>query len=48
MEAVEQRNAGNVEFTELITSNHAAIELLCFSKNRWKKSFYPNSYKEAP
>lgn len=45
MEATEQRKKENDEYTELISSNSAAKELLAFAKNRLNKFYNPTLYK---
>merc|ERR1719159_82268 len=47
-EAIEQRKVENVEFTELMSSNSAAKELLEFAKNRLAKFYTPKLYKAPP
>jgi septal ring factor EnvC (AmiA/AmiB activator) len=47
-EATEQRKEENEEFSELMASNSAAIELLGFAKNRLNKFYNPKLYKAPP
>jgi len=44
-EATEQRKEENEDYTELMSSDHAAIELLGFAKNRLQKFYNPKLYK---
>jgi len=44
-EATEQRKEENEEFTETMSSNAAAKELLAFAKNRLNKFYNPKLYK---
>merc|ERR550514_2514090 len=44
-EATEQRKEENTDFTELIASDAAAVELLGFAKNRLNKFYNPKLYK---
>merc|ERR1719322_2376987 len=44
-EATEQRKAENADYTELMSSNTAAKELLGFAKNRLNKFYNPKLYK---
>jgi len=47
-EATEQRKEEHEEFTELITSDSAAKELLGYAKNRLNKFYNPKLYKAPP
>eukprot|EP00929_Paragymnodinium_shiwhaense_P014907 TRINITY_DN1228_c0_g2_i2.p2 TRINITY_DN1228_c0_g2~~TRINITY_DN1228_c0_g2_i2.p2 ORF type:complete len:770 (-),score=336.91 TRINITY_DN1228_c0_g2_i2:187-2424(-) len=47
MEASTQRKAENEEYTELMSENSAAKELLEFAKNRLQKFYNPKLYKPA-
>jgi len=47
-EATIQRKEENEEFTELISSDTAAKELLAFAKNRLNKFYNPKLYKAPP
>merc|ERR1719298_323844 len=47
-EATEQRKAENAEYTELMSSNTAAKELIGFAKNRMQKFYNPTLYKAPP
>merc|ERR1719379_3327370 len=47
-EATEQRKKENAEYTELMTSNTAAKELILFAKNRMQKFYNPKLYKPPP
>jgi hypothetical protein len=47
-EATEQRKEENEDFTELMSSNSAAKELLAFAKNRLNKFYNPRQYKAPP
>merc|ERR1719188_1423025 len=47
-EATEDRKAENEEFTELMASNNAAVELLGFAENRLNKFYNPGAYKAPP
>jgi len=44
-EATDQRKEENQDYTELMSSDHAAIELLGFAKNRLQKFYNPKLYK---
>lgn len=44
-EATEQRKEENTEFTELMSDDTAAKELLAFAKNRLQKFYNPKLYK---
>jgi len=46
-EATEQRKEENQDFTELMSSNSAAKELLAFAKNRLNKFYNPSLAKAA-
>merc|ERR1719238_360139 len=46
-EATEQRKAEHAEFTELMSSNTAAKDLIGFAKNRLNKFYNPKLYKPA-
>merc|ERR1719388_83151 len=48
MEATEQRKKENEEYTELMSSNTAAMEILEFAKNRLNKFYNPKLYKPPP
>lgn len=48
LEATEQRQEENKEFTELMSMNTAAKELLEFAKNRLNKFYNPKLYKAPP
>merc|ERR1719375_1819862 len=43
-EATEQRKKENAEYTELMSSNTAAKELILFAKNRMQKFYNPKLY----
>merc|ERR1719327_2261143 len=47
-EATEQRKEENAEYTELMSSDAAAKELLGFAKNRLNKFYNPKLYKAPP
>jgi len=47
-EATEQRKAEHEDFTELMSSDAAAKELLDFAKNRLNKFYNPKLYKAPP
>merc|ERR1719394_1445970 len=47
-EATEDRKAENQEFTQLMASNNAAVELLGMAENRLNKFYNPGAYKEPP
>merc|ERR1712216_492863 len=47
-EATEQRKEEHEEFTELMSSNSAAKELIGFAKNRMNKFYNPKLYKAPP
>merc|ERR1740121_1337127 len=47
-EATQNRKDEHAEFTELIASDAAAIELLAFAKNRLNKFYNPKLYKAPP
>merc|ERR1711957_168982 len=47
-EATEQRKEENVEFTETLAANSAAVEILGFAKNRLNKFYNPTQYKAPP
>lgn len=47
-EQTEQRKAEHDDFTELMSSNSAAKELLGFAKNRLNKFYNPKLYKPPP
>merc|ERR1719214_193162 len=47
-EATEQRKAENAEYTELMSSDTAAKELIGFAKNRLQKFYNPTLYKAPP
>merc|ERR1719188_690275 len=47
-EATEDRKAENAEFTELMASNNAAVELLGMAENRLNKFYNPGAYKAPP
>merc|ERR1719221_31695 len=47
-EATEQRKKENEEFTEVMSSDSAAKELLNFAKNRLYKFYAPKLHKAAP
>merc|ERR1719420_1181779 len=47
-EATEQRKKENAEYTELMSSNTAAKELILFAKNRMQKFYNPKLYKPPP
>merc|ERR1719223_215320 len=47
-EATEQRKAEHAEYTELMSSDTAAKELIGFAKNRLQKFYNPTLYKPAP
>merc|ERR1719265_182755 len=48
MEATEQRKKENAEYTELMSSDTAAKEILEFAKNRLNKFYNPKLYKPPP
>merc|ERR1719263_197774 len=48
VEATEQRKEEHADFTELMTSNGAAKELIGFAKNRMNKFYNPKLYKAPP
>jgi len=47
-EATQQRKEENEEYTELMSSNTAAKELIEFAKNRMQKFYNPKLYKPPP
>lgn len=47
-DATQQRKQENEEFTELISNDMAAKELLAFAKNRLQKFYNPKLYKPPP
>jgi len=47
-EATEQRKQENAEFSELMSNDSAAKELLGFAKNRLNKFYNPKLYKAPP
>merc|ERR1719329_1577448 len=47
-DSTEQRKEENQEFTELMSSNTAAKELLEFAKNRLNKFYNPKQYEAPP
>merc|ERR1712188_134702 len=47
-EATEQRKEENSDYTELMTNDAAAKELLGFAKNRLNKFYNPKLYKAPP
>merc|ERR1719478_1103595 len=47
-EATEQRKEENADYTELMSSDAAAKELLGFAKNRLNKFYNPKLYKAPP
>jgi len=47
-DATYQRKAENDEYTELMSGNNAAKELLNFAKNRLNKFYNPKLYKSPP
>merc|ERR1719305_524395 len=47
-DATEQRKEENEEFTELMSSDSAAKEILGFAKNRLNKFYNPAQYKAPP
>jgi len=47
-EATEQRKKENAEYTDLMTGNTAAKELILFAKNRMQKFYNPKLYKPPP
>merc|ERR1719261_416673 len=47
-EATEQRKAEHAEYTELMSSNTAAKDLIGFAKNRLNKFYNPKLFKPAP
>merc|ERR1719310_584706 len=47
-EATQQRKEENQEFTQLMSSDSAAKELLAFAKNRLQKFYNPSLYKAPP
>jgi len=47
-EATEQRKKENVDFSELMSSDSAAKDVLAFAKNRLQKFYNPKLYKAAP
>jgi hypothetical protein len=48
LEATEQRKKENEEYTELMSDNGAAKELLEYAKNRLQKFYNPKLYKPPP
>jgi len=48
VEATEQRQKENKEFTELMASNTAAVDLIGLAKNRLNKFYNPALYKAPP
>jgi len=46
--ATEQRKDENAEYTDLMTGNTAAKELILFAKNRMQKFYNPKLYKPPP
>merc|ERR1740130_1503471 len=48
LDVTEQRKEENEEYTELMSSNTAAKELLEFAKNRLNKFYNPKLYKAPP
>jgi len=48
LDSTEQRKEENQEYTELMSSNTAAKELLEFAKNRLSKFYNPKLYKAPP
>jgi len=48
VEATEQRQRENKEYTELMASNTAAVDLIGLAKNRLNKFYNPALYKPAP
>jgi len=47
-EATEQRKDENADYTELMSQNTAAKELILFAKNRMQKFYNPKLYKPPP
>merc|ERR1719183_2065264 len=47
-EATEQRQKENAEFTELMSSNTAAVDLIGLAKNRLNKFYNPKLYVPPP
>jgi len=47
-DATEQRKEENAEFTELMSSDSAAKEILAFAKNRLNKFYNPKQYVAPP
>jgi len=47
-EATEQRKKENAEYTDLMSGNTAAKELILFAKNRMQKFYNPKLYKPPP
>jgi len=47
-DATQQRKQENEEFTELISNDMAAKEILAFAKNRLQKFYNPKLYKPPP
>merc|ERR1719440_1286343 len=47
-EATEQRKAENMEYTELMSSDQAAQEILQFARNRLNKFYNPKLYRAPP
>merc|ERR550514_919195 len=47
-EATETRKEENAEYTTLMASNTAAVELIGFAKNRLNKFYNPKMYKPPP
>merc|ERR1719326_2846358 len=47
-EATEQRKEEHAEYTELMSSNTAAKDLIGFAKNRLNKFYNPKLYKPPP
>merc|ERR1719281_2000992 len=48
MEATVQRKKENREYTEVMSDNTAAVELMNFAKNRLNKFYNPKLYKAPP
>lgn len=48
LEATIQRKKENAEYTELMSGNTAAVELMNFAKNRLNKFYNPKLYKSPP
>merc|ERR1719482_1073620 len=48
VEATDQRKEENAEYTNLMASNTAAVELIGFAKNRLNKFYNPKMYKAPP